>query len=76
LAWYVAVVGAAAALVAVAETAARGVTRVATPSTIPADSRVFLKRIMSCAPSCEVVCHGQLRLAVNAHEYASSAAPD
>jgi hypothetical protein len=24
----------------------------ATPSTIPADSRAFLIRIMSCAPSC------------------------
>jgi hypothetical protein len=47
-AWYVAVVGAADAE---PETAARGVTTVATPSTIPAVSRAFLKRIMSCAPS-------------------------
>jgi pimeloyl-ACP methyl ester carboxylesterase len=35
--------------------ATRGVTRVAAPSTIPADSRAFLKRIMSCALSYEQV---------------------
>ena len=47
--WYVpAVVGAAEAE---PDIAAIGVTSAATPTTIPADSRAFLKRIMSCAPS-------------------------
>jgi hypothetical protein len=37
---------------------AKGVMTVATPSDTATDSRVFLIRIMSCAPSCEITCHG------------------
>ena len=36
------------------ESAAKGVISVAAPSTIPADHRAFLVRIMSCAPSYEI----------------------